>query len=194
MSPAATMTTDEARAAVLAAANELFYARGIAGVAMSDVRDRSGVSMRRLYVLYPSKGDLVAGWLEDRHLTWTNWFTAAVERHIECGTDSILAVFDTLDEWTASPGYRGCAFINAIAETGEIDQRHRAIVAAHKRSLTRDLALLAARDHPRAPDWLPTALGVLLDGTIVQCAVYGTAEPITAARRAARELLETVPT
>jgi AcrR family transcriptional regulator len=49
------MSTDAARIAVLRASDDLFYAHGISGVVMSDVRNASGVSMRRLYALYPSK-------------------------------------------------------------------------------------------------------------------------------------------
>lgn len=194
MSPAATMPVDDARRAVLQAADELFYARGIGGVVMSDIRDASGVSMRRLYTLYPSKRDLVAGWLTDRHDRWMAWFTDAVERHIAAGVDPVLATFDAIAEWVTTPGYRGCAFINSLAETSELDDAHRAIVAEHKRDLTRHLAVLAARHHPDPPDWLPAALAVVIDGAIVQCTVFAGTEPLTAARSAVHHLLETIPT
>jgi len=194
MSPAATLTIDESRAAVLRAADELFYARGIAGVAMSDVRDASGVSMRRLYTMYPSKRDLVAGWLADRHETWMAWFTTSVERHIAAGSDPVMATFDAIADWVTSPDYRGCAFINSLAETHEIGDSHRRIIAAHKRDLIDHLAHLAARSHPGAPAWLPAALGVIVDGAIVQCTIFASTEPLGAARSAVHQLLETIPT
>ena len=149
MSPAATMTADESRRSVLDVAGELFYDRGIGGVVMSDIRDSSGVSMRRLYAMYPSKGELVAAWLADRHFTWMAWFTISVDRFVAAGTDPVLAVFDALAEWVMSPDYRGCAFINSLAETHEIDVTHRRIIARHKRELLDHLARLAARDHRR---------------------------------------------
>ena len=62
MSPAATMSVDDAERAILETADQLFYERGIALVTMADVRDAAGVSMRRMYQLYPSKADLVAAW------------------------------------------------------------------------------------------------------------------------------------
>ena len=80
MSPAATLDDDTARAAVLRSADAVFYARGVAGVGMADIRDDSGVSLRRLYGLYPSKSDLVAAWLTARHTTWMEWFAGATER------------------------------------------------------------------------------------------------------------------
>ena len=191
MSPAATMTIGDAGRAVLDAADRLFYERGIGGVGMSEIRDVSGVSLRRLYALHPSKRDLVAAWLTDRHERWMAWFSAAVEGHSATGVDPVLAIFDALSDWVASPGYRGCAFINAIAESAEIDDAHRQIVADHKRSLIDHLAAVAAGNHPSAVGWLPDALGVLVDGAIVQSAVLGSDQPIITARFAAERLLET---
>ena len=188
------MSTDAARIAVLRASDDLFYAHGISGVVMSDVRDASGVSMRRLYAMYPSKSELVAAWLTDRHDRWMAWFTASVERHIATGTDSVLATLDAIGEWVAMPGYRGCAFINSLAETSEIDISHRTIIAAHKRDLVDHLGQLAVRDHPSAPRWLASALAVIIDGAIVQCTIFSSTEPLDAARCAVRQLIERTPT
>lgn len=193
MSPAATMSTDDARRSVLRSADDLFYARGIGGVVMSDIRDSSGVSMRRLYAMYPSKSELVAAWLTDRHDRWMAWFTAAVGHHVAAGADSAMATFDAIADWVTSPGYRGCAFINSLAETSEIDDTHRTIIAAHKRDLVEHLAQLAARDHPSAPSWFPAALAVIVDGAIVQCTIFASTDPLDAARSAVHQLLETTP-
>ncbi len=193
MSPAATFTVDHADRLVLDAADSLFYERGISGVGMAEIRDASGVSLRRIYALYPSKRDLVAAWLNDRHDRWMHWFTGTVDRHTARGTDPVLAAFDALREWRRSPGYRGCAFINAIAEPMEIDDAHRAIVADHKRSLVRHLATLSTPTRSRTPAWFTDALAVLIDGAIVQSAIFGSDKPITAARKAAAHLLESLP-
>ncbi len=191
MSPAATTTPDAASRAILEAADRLFYERGIAGVGMDDIRDAAGVSLRRLYTMHPSKRDLVSAWLRDRHTRWMAWFTDSVDRHATGGTDALVATFDALDDWVGTPGYRGCAFLNSIAETSEIDDDHRAIVASHKSSLVEHLSSLAVRDHPDAPSWLAPAIAVLIDGAIVQSAVFGDHAPITAARSAALHLTRT---
>ena len=189
MSPAAKHASpSDAAAAILAAADRLFYERGIAGVGMDEVRDAAGVSLRRLYSLYPSKRELVAAWLEDRHVRWMQWFTDAIARLSAGGVPPLLATFDAIEEWVHSPGYRGCAFLNAIAEPTEIDDTHRAIVAAHKRDLVAHLVTLAAAD-PSSPAWLADAIGVLIDGAIVQTAVFGSDAPIAAARAAAAQLV-----
>src|SRR5687767_827251 len=43
---------------VVAAADRLFYERGIRTVGMDDIRDASGVSLKRLYRLFPAKEEL----------------------------------------------------------------------------------------------------------------------------------------
>lgn len=174
---------------MLDAADELFYERGIGGVGMAEVRDAAGVSLRRLYGLHPSKRDLVAAWLRDRDERWMRWFTSAVERRVAGGADGAVAVFDALREWAASPRFRGCPFINAMAEVNEIDDEHRAIVAAHQRAVLAFVRELVERHHPDVAEWVPTAISVLVDGAIVQASIVGDDSPIVAARAAAQRLL-----
>lgn len=190
MSPVAIHDDDTARAAVLEAADAAFYRLGVGGAGMTEIRDQSGVSLRRLYALYGSKSELVAAWLTARHGTWMAWFTDIVERRRAGGEDAVLAAFGAIEEWSTSPGYRGCAFLNTAAEAGEINDTHRAIIASHKRDLIGVLAELAAAAGSRQPGRLAEMLGVLIDGAIVQSAVLGSSQPVAAAREAAAHLLE----
>ena len=190
MSPAATLDDDTARTAVLRSADAVFYLRGVAGVGMADIRDDSGVSLRRLYGLYPSKSDLVAAWLTARHTTWMEWFEGATERLAGSGGEPLLATFEALAEWASSPGYRGCAFVNTAAETTEIDDTHRRIIAGHKEDLLTYLISLACEGGYAHPELVGRMIGVLLDGAMVEAAVLSSREPIDAARAAASVLLE----
>ncbi len=180
MSPAATQTATEAADSLLAVADELFYRRGIAAVTMAKIRDQSGVSLRRMYSLYPTKADLVSGWLEHRHHSWMDWLEGEVTYRMGNGTGPIDAVFDAVGLWLQSNNYRGCGFINSLAETGELTDQHRRIIRTHKQSLIDYLTTHT----PEAE-----ALAVLIDGAIVQAAVFRTSEPIEAARRAAFALV-----
>jgi AcrR family transcriptional regulator len=156
---------------------------------MADIRDDSGVSLRRLYTLYPSKRDLVAAWLIDRHSIWMEWFTSSVDRRRSVGEEPLLAAFGAIAEWAESPGYRGCAFVNSAAETAEIDDSHRRIIAAHKEGLLTYLTSLAADGGYSTPERLGRMVGVLLDGAMVEAAVLSSREPIDAAREAADLLI-----
>jgi AcrR family transcriptional regulator len=190
MSPASILSRESSQESILRSADQLFYERGIAGVGMADVRDSAGVSLRRLYSLHPSKSDLVAAWLEDRHQTWMRWFADSVDRQVVDGVEPVRAILGAIEEWATSPGYRGCAFLNAIAETTEIDDRHRAIVADHKRALIQHLSVVVHGAYPSAPEWFASALGVLIDGAVVDSAVFGSLAPIADASSAASTLVD----
>lgn len=177
MSPAATLDDVSAAEASLHAADELFFERGVAGVAMAEIRDRSGVSLRRLYSMYPSKSDLVASWLHHRHHLWMKRFSDHVDRRLDQGDDPIDAAFSALEAWMTDTNFRGCGFINTFAESSELTDKQHEIIRSHKRALATYLGTLT----PAAPE-----IAVLVDGAIVQAAIFGNAEPIHAARRAAR--------
>ena len=49
------MDPQTAKARVLDAAEELFYGRGVQDVGMDEIRSASGVSLKRLYRLFPAK-------------------------------------------------------------------------------------------------------------------------------------------
>jgi AcrR family transcriptional regulator len=184
VSPAATLTTEDACAAVLASADALFYERGIGAVRMADVRDQSGVSMRRLYSIFPTKSDLVTGWLEHRHGAWMRMFTTGIDHRLAGGEDPAAAVFGSLGDWLLATSFRGCAFVNALAETAEVTETHRQVIRRHKQGLIDVLARFS--DH--AP-----ALAVLVDGAIVQAAVFGSTGPVDAAQAAATPLFDVSP-
>ena len=184
MIPAAKLIIDDARSAVLATADLLFYEQGISATPMADIRDRSGVSMRRLYSMFPHKADLVAAWLENRHETWMDMFINGINRRLSTGQAPADAVFGSLAEWLVATDFRGCGFINTLAETGEITDEHRAIIRDHKQSLIDLLARFTSQ---------PAALAVAIDGAIVQAAVFASTAPVDAAHAAFGPLFDATP-
>lgn len=146
---------------------------------MADIRDSSGVSMRRLYSLYPTKADLISGWLRHRHDTWTAWLSGQIETGINAGSTGSDAVFDAIGSWLVETDYRGCGFINTLIEANDLSQEQREIIQNHKAQLVDRLATLTSD---------PAAMAVLIDGAIVQAAIFKNLEPVAAARRAAAVL------
>ena len=84
---------------------------------MDDVRTAAGVSLKRLYSLFPGKDHLVLAVLRKRHRMWTDGLTAAVDA-LDDPRERLLAVYDFLAEWFAEDSFRGCGFINAFGELG----------------------------------------------------------------------------
>ena len=182
MSPAAHSTANESSRAILDAADELFYASGINAVSMVDIRDRAGVSLRRLYQQFPSKSDLVLGWLRDRDRNWLVWFGSELDQRMAAGANVVDAAFDTLADWLANTDFRGCAFLNTLSESADLSDRRLAAIQDHKQAVVDALRVF----HPH-----PEALAVLIDGAIVQSAVFHSLEPVAAARSTAHILSST---
>lgn len=178
--------TTDPREQVIDAADELFYARGIRAVGMDDVRSAAGVSLKRMYALFPGKNSLVLAVLRKRHAMWTEGMTAAVEA-ADDPREKLLAVYDYLAEWFAEDGFRGCGFINALGELGPTTPEVAAYAREHKRSFQDQLARLvegAGLDPTLAPQ-----LAILAEGAQATAAIDGSIEAARHARRAAETLI-----
>ncbi|MFI6344630.1 TetR/AcrR family transcriptional regulator [Streptomyces sp. NPDC050560] len=147
---------------IVAAAEELFYERGITAVGVDLIAEHSGVTKRTLYQRFGSKDGLVAAYLAERDRRWRALVRAAVDA---CGdpVEAVTAPFDALRTWS---GARGCAFINALAELPDPGHPAHRVAADQKlwlRNLFADLATAAGRSDPAA---LATQLLVLHEGVL----------------------------
>ncbi|CAL9427023.1 TetR/AcrR family transcriptional regulator [Streptomyces sp. enrichment culture] len=172
------------REALLDAAERFFYERGIQAVGMDQVRAASGLPLKRIYRFFPAKEDLVVAVLRRRDQRWRGELAAAVER-VPDPRERVLAVFDWLAEWFRTPGFRGCAWINAHGELGSSSEAVLAEVRAHKRAF-----------HDQVAEWV-AATGVavaepvflLAEGAIVTAGITGDPAPARHARTAVAALL-----
>lgn len=181
------MDSAVARERVLDAAEELFYGRGIQSVGMDDIRGTSGVSLKRLYQLFPAKEQLVEAYLERRDGRWRGRLAQFVERRADPDA-RILAVFEWLERWFGEEGFRGCAWINSYGELGATSERVAHQVRAHKRAFGDYLAALVA-DAGR-PAELAAPLFLLAEGAMVTAGITRSTQPAVQAREAARLLLD----
>lgn len=183
------LDTATAQRQVLDAADALFYERGVQAVGMDAIRSASGVSLKRLYQLFPSKETLVEAYLDRRDALWKSMLA----EHVEAATDPrsrLLAVFDFLYEWFQQRDYRGCAFINSFGELGTVSPRVAELALEHKEGFRRALGDLAAAAGARDPEQLADHLILLSEGAITRSAISGTADPAVRAREAATMILD----
>jgi AcrR family transcriptional regulator len=166
---------------ILETADRLFYLRGIRAIGVDTIAAEIGISKRTLYNHFPSKGELIAAYLKRR-------FTQASVSQ-KPPLEQILGIFDRLERSFASKDFRGCPFVNAVAEIGAEDHAVRKIAIAFKESRRlwfRDLLLqLKATD----AEGLATQLAILVDGSIAQDLVRNDPSLARAAKEAARVLL-----
>jgi AcrR family transcriptional regulator len=188
--PAATPTAERpsARQRLLDAADELFYAEGIHTVGIDRVIERAGVAKATLYSAFGSKEALIAAYLDEYHARWRERVTRELEARGGTARDKLLNYFDVLGDRIAEPGFHGCAFINATAESAPgpiFDATDRA--RAWRRELLRGLAVEAG---VRDPDVLTEQLMLLYDGVQLGARLDRDTTAAAKARTAATVLLD----
>lgn len=152
-----------ARERLLDAAENLFYAEGIHAVGIDRLLTESGVGRASFYRHFESKDDLVLTMLHNYDRNYRRWLA---ERTATLG-GTPLAAFDALIEYAGTSNFRGCAFINAVAEVAEPDSEIRAMAQRHKKTVAEYLrTLLAETGYPDDPD-LAHQLLLLMDGAAV---------------------------
>jgi AcrR family transcriptional regulator len=167
---------------ILETADRLFYLRGIRAVGVDTIAAEIGISKRTLYNHFPSKDELIAAYLARRFVQPRPSDKPAAEQ--------ILGTFDSLERRFSSRDFRGCPFVNAVAELGAEDRSVKKIAIAFKesrrvwfRDLLKQLGVADADD-------LATQLTLLVDGSIAQDLVRDDPSMARAAKAAARVLLE----
>ncbi|MFG2432637.1 TetR/AcrR family transcriptional regulator [Streptomyces sp. NPDC048590] len=129
---------------IVAAAEELFYARGITAVGVDLIAEHSGVTKRTLYNQFGSKDHLVAVYLAERDRRWRSLVRATVDA-AATPAEAVTAPFEALRAWSRT-NVRGCAFINALAELPDPSHPAHRIAANQKLwllSLFEELAVAA---------------------------------------------------
>ncbi|MFI2376190.1 TetR/AcrR family transcriptional regulator [Streptomyces sp. NPDC018964] len=108
-------STSEARARLLSTATRIFYAEGIHSVGIDRVIAEAQVTRATLYRHFSGKEELVLAYLDqaDRGIREQ---VATARASGGSAADGVRAVARSITEGIRSPGFRGCAFLNAVAE------------------------------------------------------------------------------
>ena len=93
----------------------------------------------------------------------------------EAGVPRLSMLADVLGEWFAQADFRGCAFINLVAEDGEADGPERALAFAHKLELQAFVAGFARSAGVPDPDRAAALAMVVIEGAIVRTQMTGDA-------------------
>ena len=166
---------------ILETADRLFYLQGIRAVGVDTIAAEIGISKRTLYNHFPSKDALISAYLARRFV--------APRASDKSPVEQILGTFDSLERRFSAKDFRGCPFVNAVAELGSEDQSVRKIAVEFKESRRlwfRDLLVQLGVTEAEA---LATQLALLVDGSIAQDLVRNDPAMARAAKEAATVLL-----
>lgn len=166
--------------ALLEAAGELFYARGVDATAVRDIADASRLTKPTLYRHFPTKETLIAAYLDERneHLDaeLRAWIGSVPP------TEGPRALIEWLCDWISRRGFNGCAFVRAQAEL-QGDLRVREKARERKRRLfdaIHDACLAAGANDPLT---LARQLLLIVEGATTMTYVSGDPAPAIEAAR-----------
>jgi AcrR family transcriptional regulator len=178
------------REILLDAAWRLFYRDGFHAVGIDTVLAEAGVAKMTLYNHFPSKEDLIVAVLERRAAQFEGSLSAAIEAAGSNPIKRLQAFFDWHAEWLRSPDFNGCAFIKAVAEFPQADEKPHQVAAAHKARILQLLESLLKGLGIRQPAPLARQLELLTEGAIVAAHTHGRPEAARDARTAAEALVQ----
>ncbi|TDC85714.1 TetR/AcrR family transcriptional regulator [Nonomuraea deserti] len=122
----------EARSRLLTTATRLFYTEGIHAVGIDRIVAEAQVTRATLYRHFPGKEDLVLAYLDEVDRAMRNQAEEAIAAGLPAA-DTIRALSASIAQGIQSPGFRGCAFLNAAAEYPAAESPVRKAVLAHRR-------------------------------------------------------------
>ncbi|MFI7588661.1 TetR/AcrR family transcriptional regulator [Spongisporangium articulatum] len=110
-----------ARERVLLAAGGLFYAHGIRAVGMQQIIDAAGCGKNLVYGHFPSKNDLVAGYLEAVATSRVRSAGRAVRQAGDDPREQLVAMVAQIAADVRGEAQRGCAVRNYLVEFPDAD-------------------------------------------------------------------------
>lgn len=154
-----------ARERLLKTAGQLFYAEGIHTVGVDRLVAESTVTNATFYRHFRGKDDLAVAYIGS--------VDQAIRTQLDCLTaadlppgDILRGIGASLVEQIRSPGYRGCAFLNAAAEFPDPDHPvHRAVVQ-HREWFLRTITGLFAEITTSQADHAGRHFVMLRDGAM----------------------------
>jgi AcrR family transcriptional regulator len=178
-----------ARERILATANELFYREGIRAIGVDTVVERSGVSKTSLYRLFESKDALIAAFAAERDQSFWTWWDNLEEQHADDPRVLLDALLSGIAERIGRPAYRGCPFLNLIAEFPDRNHPGRVVARGNKEEMRARFATIVAKLGAAHPKRVASQLTLIVNGAYAIGLIAKPAELRDDLVEAARKLL-----
>ncbi|MEO3743428.1 TetR/AcrR family transcriptional regulator [Plantactinospora sp. B5E13] len=121
----------EARQRLLDTATRIFYGEGIHSVGVDRIIAEAKVTRATFYRHFPGKEDLVVAYLQAADQAIRDQVETAVTAGVPA-PDALRAVAESIAHGIRSANFRGCAFLNAVAEYPDPDHPVHQAVLAHR--------------------------------------------------------------
>jgi AcrR family transcriptional regulator len=155
----------EARSRLLSTATRIFYTEGIHAIGVDRILAEAKVTRATFYRHFPGKEDLIVAYLGEIHQMERGGLTAVIAAHPD-PAEALLAVADTIGRNITSPGFRGCAFLNAAAEYPNAGHPVHQLLIAHRQWFVDTLTDLFKQIAPDSAEAAARHFVMLRDGAM----------------------------
>ena len=163
----ATADSPPPRERILAAALELFYARGIRAVSVDDIATAAQTNKMSFYRHFESKDLLVAEYLRQLAQEADGIWDELARAHPGDPMAQLRAWVGHIGTMVADCKNRGCALANAAVEIPEKEHPARAVIEAYKKHKRERITALCRSAGYRDPERIADEIFLLFEGARV---------------------------
>lgn len=172
-------------------ANKLFYKQGYNATGVNQIIEEAGVAKGSLYQHFPSKTDLLVGYLEFNHQAWYNRLKAFVDK-VQDPKEKLLSIFDYHTQRQEIREYGGCPFIKINQEAGTSEPRiltGTQEVKQHARDFIKELVIASNHKQILTDDELAELVFLLIEGGTTGASVVKNTTDLQSAKEIIRKLI-----
>jgi AcrR family transcriptional regulator len=150
---------------------------------MDQVAHAAGLTKRTLYYHFKSKDALIEAWLT-RRTEMARAETASIQGP---ALERLREAFARLEPQVSHPAFRGCPFVNVVAELADLTHPAVAVAQAYKNDRLAWFETIVAE--LGKPKTLAATLMILWEGAIARAVIHRGPGAVRDAHEAARQLL-----
>ncbi|MGV9589978.1 TetR/AcrR family transcriptional regulator [Streptomyces tendae] len=155
------------RERILDAAEELFQSEGIRRVGVQAIADKAETTKMAIYRHFETKDALVAEWLRILAAEYRAAFDRVEAEHPGRPREQILGLARFIADGLPALSYRGCPFVNSLAELPDRCHPARRVIEEHKAHQTRRLVGMCTEAGLPDPEQVAAQITFLLEGAQV---------------------------
>ena len=155
------------RERVLDAAEALFQRDGIQRVGVQAIADRAETTKMAIYRHFATKDELAAEWLRIVAAGYQAAFDRVEAEHRSRPREQILGLARFIADGLPEISYRGCPFVNSLAELPDRSHPARQVIEAHKAEQKRRLTGMCAAAGLSDPEQAAAEITFALEGAQV---------------------------
>ncbi len=177
---------------ILATASRLFYTQGYNATGINQILNEAKVAKASLYKHYGSKDEVGIAYVKAAREDWFNALNSFLAKK-NTSSEKLLACFDFLERNLRLNEYKGCRFINLLAEVSEQNADMRKEIVDHKTTLRAFFKTLVSdiiADKTTVTQ-IADSIFILFEGAVVESKIHLDVWAVKTAKKTVTILLNT---